>query len=194
MAFATTAALATRLGVTFTVPEAAQASAFLDDATAYIQGEIGGQLIESGTATVVLSVLPKNARVRLPQWPVRSVATVLVNGTAVTDHTLVDGYLVRASGFPHATDSTYSRVTVTYTYGLVTIPPELASWACVLAAGAIAQVARGGSMSSAGVASERIDDYAVNYSGDSVAMSLPVRILDRLRASYGVGAFVTESV
>ena len=47
MSFATPTDLALRLGVTFTVQETLQAQAFLDDATAYLQAELG-QLITAG--------------------------------------------------------------------------------------------------------------------------------------------------
>lgn len=194
MAFATLAQLSTRLGRSFEAgDDTEQAQAFLDDATAYLQGEMGGQLIEAGTATVTLMVDPSTDRVRLPQWPVSAVNSVELNMVAITDWTLVGGHLVRAGGWPAIAGATHARVDVDFDYGLATIPPELTSWTCVLAAGALAQVGRAGTLSAAGVASERIDDYAVNYEPGATAFALPERVLARLRASYGAGAHVVRS-
>ena len=194
MSFATVAQLSTRLGRTFAVgAETTQAQAMLDDATAYLVGEIGGQLVEAGTAVVTLTVDPSTDRVRLPQWPVSAVNSVELNTVAITDWTLVGGHLVRVGGWPAVAGSTHARVDVDFDYGLATVPPELTSWTCVLAAGALAQVGRAGTLSAAGVASERIDDYAVNYEPGATAFALPERVLTRLRASYGAGAHVVRS-
>ena len=190
MAFATTTDLATRLGRTFTVAEAAQASVLLDDATAYLQGELGGQLIESGSTTVTLWA--ERDRIRLPQWPATSITSVTRDGEAVTGYELRDGYLYATSS-PYSTGWGDDPIVVTYDYGLATVPAELVSWTCVLAAGALAQVTRSGALSASGVASERIDDYAVTYASGEMAFSLPERILTRLKASYGAGASVSGS-
>ena len=194
MSFATVAQLSTRLGRTFAVgAETTQAQAMLDDATAYLVGEIGGQLVEAGTAVVTLTVDPSTDRVRLPQWPVSAVNSVELNTVAITDWALVDGHLVRVGGWPAIAGATHARVDVDFDYGLATVPPELTSWTCVLAAGALAQVGRAGTLSAAGVSSERIDDYAVNYEPGATAFALPERVLTRLRASYGAGAHVVGS-
>ena len=204
MVFASTSDLATRLGRSFTAAETAQAAAILDDATAYLQSQIG-QLVEAGEATVTIPVDPCDRRIRLPQWPVRSVDSVLVNGCEVTDFEIRDGFLSRVAGWPAAlsTDPSslvlsaygyeFCAVTITFSYGLAVVPPELVSWACVLAAGVIGQVTRSGALSAAGVSSERVDDYAVNYETGSMPMSLPERVLDGLRASYGGGGHVSSS-
>ncbi|MGB3015018.1 MAG: hypothetical protein WBB41_10395 [Candidatus Nanopelagicales bacterium] len=194
MSFATVSQMSTRLGRTFSVgAEPSQAQAMLDDATAYLVGEIGGQLVEAGTAVVTLTVDPSTDRVRLPQWPVSAVNSVELNTVAITDWTLVGGHLVRVGGWPAVAGSTHARVDVDFDYGMATVPPELTSWTCVLAAGALAQVGRAGTLSAAGVASERIDDYAVNYEPGATALALPERVLTRLRASYGAGAHVVRS-
>lgn len=191
MAFASAGQLATRLGRSFSSSETSQANALLADATAYLQAEIG-QLIESDSLTFTDTVDPAQTRIRLPQWPVRSVTSVEFNGTAISDYEVKDGYLFRRCGWPSSLNASYSDVEVTYEYGIVDIPADLQMWCCVLAAGAMAQAARG-SLGSAGVASERIDDYAVNYETGSTAFHLPQHVLDRLRATYGQGAHVTGS-
>jgi hypothetical protein len=190
MAFATPGQLATRLGRQFTSAETSQAAALLDDATAYLQAEIG-QLVEAGTMTVTLQADPDQIDIRLPQWPVRGVTGVVSGGVTVTDYEVRGGDLVRCGGWPSTTIGVRD-VVVTYDYGILDVPTELSMWCCVLAAGAMAQALRGGTLGASGVASERIDDYAINYADDSTAFNLPERILERLRASYGAGAHVTS--
>lgn len=194
MAFATAAQLATRLGRTFTSTETSQATALLADATAFLQEELGGQLIESGTTTFTVQADPCETRIRLPQWPLRSLTSVTLNGSTVTtevEHR--DGYLYRSGGWLPQSGDQFADVTVTYAYGYSSVPAELVTWCCVLAAGAMAQAARGGSLASSGVASERIDDYSVSYTADASAFEIPERVLARLRASYGAGAWVSGS-
>lgn len=194
MAFASTTQLATRLGRTFTTAETSQARALLDDATAFLQSELGGQLVESGSLTFTALVDPHETRIRLPQWPLRSLTSVTLNGeTVTTEVEHKDGHLTRPGGWPSQAGAEFAEVVIAYDYGLDEIPPELVSWCCVLAAGALAQVARGGSLGASGVASERIDDYAVSYRDGSTVFEIPERVLSRLRASYGAGASVTSS-
>lgn len=194
MSFATPAQLATRLGRTFSTAETTQATALLADATAFLQAELGGQLIEAGSATFTDAVDPCSTRIRLPQWPVVSITSVTLNGLNVTAEVETkDGYLFRPGGWPSQANAAFADVTVAYDYGLDEIPAELVTWCCVLAAGAMAQTARSGSFGSGGVSSERIDDYSVSYSTDSTAFEIPERILARLRARYGAGAWVSGS-
>lgn len=191
MAFASTTQLATRLGRTFDAVETSQVGALLDDATAFLQAEIG-QLVEAGTTTFTVQADPRETRIRLPQWPLRSLTSVTLNGSTVTtevEHR--DGFLYRPGGWLPQAGEQFADVVVTYAYGYTTLPAELVSWCCVLAAGALAQAQRGGSLGSAGVSSERIDDYAVSYESGSTAFSLPERVLSRLRATYGAGAWVS---
>ncbi len=192
MAFATASQLATRLGRQFTSAETSQASALLEDATSYLQAEIG-QLIEAGSMTVTLDIDPTCKRARLPQWPVVSVTSVQLNGITITDFEVKDGHVCRARGFPATVGNQFATLTVEYAYGCADIPAELVTYTLVLAAGVIAQVARSGSLSAAGVQSERIDDYAVNYEPGTAAFELPERVLKNLRARYGSGAYVTGS-
>jgi hypothetical protein len=183
VAFASSSDLATRLGRSFTEPEASQAAALLDDATAYLQAELGGQLIEAGSTVVTLYA--DGDRLRLPQWPIRAVTSVTRAGNAVTGYEINGGFLILDSGWGD------DPLVVTYDYGATTVPAELVSWCCVLAAGALAQVTRSGALSASGVASERIDDYAVTYAGGEMAFALPDRVLGRLKAQYGAGAHVS---
>ena len=193
MSFATPTDLALRLGVTFTVQETLQAQAFLDDATAYLQAELG-QLITAGTATYTTRAYCNP--IRLPQQPVTAVTTVLIDGEATTGFEFIDqevwiparqGHLYSFAIHGHA----YADLTVTFDYGYAAIPAELKAWCCVLASQA-RDAAAGGSLGAPRVRSEQIDDYSVTYVTDgTTAMSLPDDVLERLRARYGAGVYVT---
>lgn len=192
MAFATPADLEARLGVTYDAPQTIQAQAHLDDATAWLQAELG-QLIEAGTATYTTRAHCNP--IRLPQQPVTDVTTVLVDGEATTDFEFVDqelwiparrGELYSFDIF----DRPYADVTVTFDYGYATVPADLKGWCCVLAAQAL-DAAAGGWLGSPRVRSEQIDDYSVTYVTDGTAMSLPAEVLERLRARYGAGVYVS---
>ncbi len=189
--FATPADLAARLNTTFTAGQTTQAQALLDDATAWLQQEIG-QLITAGTATYTTRV--RHSPVHLPQQPVTAVTTVLLDGVATTDFDFVDQELHLAGtwGTGDIVDLWgYVDVTVTFSYGYATIPADLKAWCCVLASQAM-QAAEGGTLGVPQVRSEQIDDYAIAYVTDgSTAMSLPAEVLERLRARYGAGAYVT---
>lgn len=189
--FATPSDIEERLNVTYTAEETAQAQAFLDDATAWLQAEIG-QLITAGTATYTTRV--RSLPVRLPQQPVTEVTTVLVDDVATTDFDFVDQelYLNDLWGLGHVGDlDGYVDVTVTFDYGYSVVPAELKAWCIVLASQAM-QSAEGGSLGAPRVRSEQIDDYSVTYVTDgTTAMSLPGEVLERLRARYGAGAYVT---
>lgn len=180
--------LAARLGVTFNAAESIQAQAFLDDATAWLQAELG-QLITEGTATYTTRV--RSNPIRLPQQPVTDVDTVLIDGVAVTDFEFFDQELYLRGTWPITDVEPSVDVTISFDYGYATIPGELKSWCCVLASQA-RDAAAGGSLGAPRVRSEQIDDYAVTYVTDgSTPMSLPAEVLERLRARYGAGAYVT---
>lgn len=195
MSFATIADLEARLNVTFAAgAETAQAQAFLDDATAYLQAEIG-QLITAGTATYTTRAYANP--IRLPQQPVTAVTTVLLDGVATTDFDFIDQELwiparrAYIDSFPQIDERLpYVDVTVTFNYGYATIPAELKAWCCVLASQA-RDAAAAGTLGAPRVRSEQIDDYSVSYVTDGTPMSLPDDVLERLRARYGAGAYVT---
>lgn len=190
MSFATPEDLATRLGVAFDPGELLKVQAHLDDATAWLQAELG-QLIEAGTATYTTRL--REGPLRLPQFPVRSVTEVLVNGVAVTNYDFIDQELHLAdrwgvSDFGERT--TFTDVTVTFDYGFTVIPAELIGWCCVLASQSL-DAAAGGYLGSPRVRSEQIDDYSVTYVTNGSSMTLPPDVLSRLRSRYGAGAYVT---
>lgn len=189
MAFASIADLQSRLGRNFTPAESLQVLALLDDATAHLQAMIGWQV--SPPVAVTFTVYDYTAG--LPGNPADQNVTASVEGVAQTGVRIRNGLLTTA-GLQRV--SFWAPVTVTYTVGYVKVPTELVSWACVLTSQAMAHLQQGGAFGSAGVQSERVDDYAVNYAttGDgAAAFNVPAMAAGQLRARYGGGAYVTSS-
>lgn len=192
--FAQVADLEARLGRTFDTPAArTQAEVLLGDATAHLQSLIGQQVMP-GTSTVVLYAGQDDV-VTLPQRPVRAVTSVRVGqpGAEASTGFYLDGHDLHLTA-PLVVDP--RRVLVTYDHGYLVTPPELVSWAIVLASQALRQIEQGGALGSAGLQSERVDDYAANFatSGDAaLAFHVPQAAAERLRARYGGGVYVTGS-
>lgn len=90
------------------------------------------------------------------------------------------------------------KVTVTVTHGFAEVPGELRSWCCVLAAEAFKNMQELGMLNPGTVASVAIDDFRQSYhpqqGGHGGAFTLPLRVIERLQAQYGRGAYVTGSV
>lgn len=131
---------------------------------------------------------------RLPGQPIVSVATVLIDGIAVTDWKLVGGLLWRERGWQ--TTCTPVNVTATVTGGLLVVPKDLVDLTCSLVGTGIA-AAEDGYESKAGKAYESIDDYRVGYeqgAGQTAGvMELPEATRRRLRARFGGGAGMVEA-
>jgi len=136
--FATASDLATRLGVTFTTAESTRADALLTDASGIIQDEVG-QTIELVTDDVLVRPGTYDNRIRLPQRPVVSVASIagaLMDQTPVdlgTDSWYLDGDEIVRAAFPLGIERHFFSVgngwlgdtftlTITYTHGYSTIP------------------------------------------------------------------------
>lgn len=201
--FATPEELATRLGLPgYTGVAQAQAQALLDDASDHLRALIGQQV--TAGATTFSTQLDRFERwIDLPQLPARAITSVTVDGAAISDYELVEQQLLlghdlygddRGFGW-YGSRFGYVTATVTYDYGVTTVPGELRSWAIVLASQAIAQVAAFGALGSFGLQSERIDDYASNFAtGEAAAaFSVPELVAEQLRARYGRGVYVTSS-
>lgn len=194
--FATAADLAAR-GVT--VDNEALAGALLADASETLRGEIGWQVYPAAEITFVhRRGWRRDAEVHLPGSPIRGVSQVAVDGFVVDPARweLVDNVLIfgvwRPEPYWPLLRPEASIVEITYTVGWDTPPAELVSWTCVLAAQALAQVQERGTLGAA-PAAEQVDDYRVQYSAQQQAGELPIpeRVLERLRARYGQGVFVT---
>lgn len=182
--FVTADELANHLRTTFDAVEYTQA----DQLLTLISGEVDRycnrvDFVRTAGDTVSL-VGTDDVDLPLPDGPVESVSQVdIISGTAtttVTDYTLVageiDAVLVReTAGRSHLGGHWGGRlatVEVTYTHGFDGAPDDVKM--VVLRAAAVAWA------NPAGVASEQIDDYSVQYSGRSDGGMVPRGLLDTL--------------
>jgi hypothetical protein len=163
-AFATASDLATRLNVTFTAGQTAQATQLLDGASAYIRALVGGH-VSAVAGDVVTLLAPPGYWLHLPHGPVTAVASVVLDGEAVTDYQRVGRRLYLADGwrneFANSTgsseDDDLTFAVVTYTHGYSSADDlALAKDAClVMAAASVSNVS--------GAKRERIDDYELEF-------------------------------
>jgi hypothetical protein len=156
-------------------------------ATAKVQRAAGGQriILAESTAVIDLPAGYDDCYVPLPQWPVRSVAAVSLNGGVITNFYLRSHALWRAERW-----GCWSRVPpqigVTYTHG-----HAAGSQSLVLARTAVLELARGGWGNPLGMTSKAIDDYRVTYAEADARMVLPRPTIDSLAQAYGRSAHVT---
>lgn len=174
-------------------------------AVAYLEGETGVRLTED-TATLTYTPRWDDCWIDLPV-PTTAVSQVDVDGTTLssTDYQVVNNRLYRRSGWGgsrwtadnrfayRSSDDDYASVAVTLTYGFAdgSAPQEFKTWGLILAAQAY-QLMPGLNRQSV-----RLDDYAETYAtgGDLVAVgvSLPPKVLGRLRSRYGRGVTVADA-
>lgn len=158
-------------------------------ASSVVRAAAGGPISQTDS-TVTLTAWGERV-VSLPGKPVQSVASVAVDGVAVTDWKLVDGgWLWRR--WPWGSPECPVDVEVSMTHGLPDVPPYVVQLVCDLAiAGAVA--APDGAHDPRVVA-ERIDDYSVTFAqgAEAVAsaMELPALTKRWLRARFGGGVGV----
>lgn len=192
-ALATVADLTAR-GVTVEASETAIVGVYLDVASAAVR-QAAGTPISQVTSTV--GVEPDDsAWLSLPGPPVTAVASVQIDGEAVTDWRLRSGRLWRAVGWSPTFEP--SQVTVTYTHGLPTVPADIVDLVCRIAAAALVayRAETGGTgLAAQDVRAERIGDYAVTYGDDGriTEMELPDYLRARLAARFGSGVAVVRS-
>lgn len=168
--------------------DAATADLLINLATAKVQAAAGQRLIEAtDTAVIDVEIYEFDEYLPLPQLPVRSVATVLLNGTAITDWFLRKQQLWRLLGWSWNALAP-SQVKVTYTHGY----PDGAQM-LELARSFTFALAGAGYGNPGGVTSEKIDDYAVSYAAADARMQVPDSIRDALQATYGTSAYVISS-
>lgn len=180
----------------YTGAELTHVTDLLARASGEIRSAIGQIVTLVEDDTISLPVEELGTELELPELPVVSVSAVAIDDKAVTDYKLIGSKLYRWLGW--ADRALYwigqpANVTVTYTHGIATVPEELNTLCCSLAAYAKAQLAATGTLGPMpGVASEAIDDYRrVNTTGDAAiahVMELPEGTKKRLRAAYGTGA------
>lgn len=161
----------------------------LDVASAAVR-DAAGVPISAHTATVRVTA-PTGRYLSLP-GPITAVASVLVDGTAVTDYEWLPGGLWRHGGWGCGP----VPVTVTYTFGLTSVPADVVDLTCQLAVAWLNHAASGGG-STAGLKSVRLDDAAEAYTDEAAGRVSPVFIPEVtrawLRARFSGGAEVVET-
>lgn len=187
-ALATLADLAAR-GLTVTAQEETVAETYLDVASTAVR-EAAGVPISQTTSTVSLEGAAAEW-LSLPGPPIVSVASVEIDGEAVTDWRLRSHRLWRACGW--STGYGPSDVEVVQTHGLDPVPSDIVDLVCRIAATALADYRadpEDAGLAAADIRAERIGDYSVTY-GDSgliTTMELPDYLRERLAARFGAGA------
>lgn len=168
--------------------DTATATLLIEMATGKIQAACGQRLIEA-TSTFVLDVSPWQSGpwLDLPQHPVRSVASVEIDGTAYTDWLLRSQRLYRLGGWNLNASAPCQVVVgdVLHGYPSGAQGLQLARDMC-LALAAAGYGNPGGSVSS-----EQIDDYRVTFAEAESRMQVTPGMRDMLRSTYAVGAYVT---
>lgn len=159
-------------------------------ATSKVQRAAGGQRILEATSTgAVIDLQPgyDDCYVSLPQLPVRSVATVLLNGATITDYYVRSHSLWRSVGW---TGWSYipPQIITTYTHG-----HPAGSQALQFARTTVMELARGGYGNPYGQTSKAIDDYRVTYAEADARMVLPQPTAEALASAYGTSAYTTVS-
>lgn len=149
-------------------------------ATGAVQGAVGQDLVLRLDDAVVL-MGTHDQWFDLPQRPVTAVASVAVDGVAVTDYKLFGDRLWRSLGWA-VYPCEPSTVAVTYSHGYVPDAPRL-------------QAARSATLALAaqmfanplGASALSIDDYSQQFSrsGDDLAGLVPENLRRSLRRAYG---------
>lgn len=136
-AFATAADLANRLGLVFTADETARAEALLADASEVIRDETG-QTITLVEDDVLARRGTVDDRIVLPQRPVVSVASVVLDGSEISDWYLDGDAIVRAGSLDvglgildrprygsRGFGCEQETLTITYTHGYAETPGRI---------------------------------------------------------------------
>lgn len=168
--------------------DTATATLVIEACTAVVQAAADGQRIVQVTNETASIVGTTGQYLRLPQWPVTAIASVTLDGVALTagaagsgssTYRLVGDRLWRGCGW-----QTYcgepSQVGFVYTHGYATGDQKLQ-----LARGTVLSLGRGLLMNPSGVTSEKIDDYAVAYEKASEALDASPALKALIRKQYG---------
>lgn len=166
--------------------DAATATLLLELATGIVQAAVGQRLVEA-TETELVDITDCSYWLELSQKPITSVASVALDGTAVTDWALRNQKLWRAAGWFNST-SPPSQAEVEYTFGY----PD-GSQHLQLARAVTLSLAQAGYGNPTGVQSEAIDDYRVSYADAMARMELTDAMRMALVNKYGTGAYVTKT-
>ena len=170
------------------VSNAALVQSLIDSVSAEVR-EAAGCPITVTESTIVLSGV-REQFIALPGGPIRSVSTVTLDGTAVTDYKIRDNRLWRLAGWGDIDED----VVVTYTHGFDSPPADITRLVCLMVAAGV-NAAADGFAGHRGLAYMSVDDYREGYQqGDAENVdptSLPDRTRRALRERFGAGAHVT---
>lgn len=157
------------------------ATLLVECATGVVQGVTGQRLVRATTTPSIPGVWSQ--WLDLPQWPVISVASVQIDGVAVTDWKLIGVRLFRRAGWQPAGDPV--EVEPTYTHGYLSTDQYLQ-----LARGSVLSLCAPFYSNPGGASQVKIDDYAEIYAAMQASMTGNEPMKDALRAQYGgaVGA------
>lgn len=183
-----------------TYPSDAFALELCEEASDFLRDEIGWQVYPAAQVTIKhrRDRFRDGLEVHLPGNPIRSVDLVSIDGMVVDSQrwVLVDNVLIfgvwRIEPYWQLRRPEASIVEVTYTVGYDSPPPDLMRWARILVADQLDRNANG-LVPGALPATMGVDDFRVGFSARQQAGDLPIpeRTLERLRARYGSGTYVT---
>ena len=161
----------------------------LDVASSVIR-EAAGSVISQETSTV--SVMAPTGRWLTLPGPVTAVASVAVDGAAVSDWKLVGGMLWRACGWLPGCEPV--NVDVTYTHGFVEVPADIVNLCADLAKLGIEAAEQESRPAALVSTTQSIDDHSetFQYAADArTLMELPAETQEWLAQRFGGGVYVT---
>jgi hypothetical protein len=182
-------------GLTVEPGETAIVGVYLAEASTAVR-EAAGVPISQTTSTIDLEGPDDSQWLTLPGPPIQAVASVEIDGQAVTDWRLRSHRLWRAGGW--TTGRGPSEVTVVQTHGLPTVPDDIVGLVCRIAAAVLVHYRAqpgGEGLAAKDVRSERIGDYAVQYGdgGRITEIELPEYLREQLAARFGGGIELVKS-
>lgn len=181
-------------GLTVDASETAIVAVYLGVASTAVR-EAAGTPISETTSTITLEGEP-GQWLTLPGLPITAVASVELDGVAVTDWRLRSHRLWRAAGWTGCDGP--SEAEVTQTHGLPTVPEDIVDLVCRMVAAALVAYRSeddGTGLAAGNITSERIGDYAVTYGSNGLIteMELPDYLRERLAARFGGGVSLLRS-
>ena len=149
----------------------------LERASAAIR-DAAGTTITRATSTIRFAT-ERSMMVELPVKIVTQIHQVLLNGEPVTDYRHIAGGLWLTRLW-HETGATPGVIEVTLTHGLPTVPADIISLTCSLAAAGLAAAA-GGYDPGRGITYERIGDYQYGKANGASELLDPFQLPDATR-------------
>ena len=166
-----------------------RALAALDSASEAVRDAAGCPISEVSATVSIPAPAPCEPWLDLP-GTVTAVASVKIDGEAVTGYVLQESKLWLRGGWRSRWEPV--NVDVTLTFGLAEVPTDIVDLVCQLAHASLLQDAP----IPAGVASVAIDDYRESYATGSDAqvsvLEIPERTRAWLRQRFGATAFVVQ--